>query len=297
MQKKNTTTPGVSESNVIGAHLRRLREQKMFSLERASREVGLSNASTLSLIETGKTKNPRLDTKRSLAELYGFTNWEQLVEAAWAKHQPVPRQEPVVGRMEVLRTPDKAYSRLCNVIRRLQKARVVKDWYLGALHGVDEEKRHPAEPNEECAPKREFDKLLLDACKSVGDKHWRVKMLMNLIRPERLAKLQGLLDATADAIDFEVKFVVIERSLSMLSPCILGDNDVFIGIQDPSYYRVQSAIHLQGPEVNRWLRGHWSIIWAQAKWLRKATALVPGVLEKIHAMHAGDMEALKTLMA
>ena len=173
----------------------------------------------------------------------------------------------------------------------LDRKQGVKDWFLGALHGVDERKRHPAQPDEECGPKREFDKLLRDRCNSIGVKRWRVKMLMNLIRPERLEKLDGLLKATEKAIDFEVKFVLIEGSLSMLSPCILGEDNAFIGIQDPSYYRVESGIHLQGQGANRWLRRYWGIIWDQATWLRRATAVDATTLEKLGTLYASNMKA------
>lgn len=281
MQRKKTKAEPAIVTEQIGLFLRHLREQKLGrSQEEAANDFGLENASSLSRIESGKVERPRFETIRRMYQTYGFSSWHDLVEAAGTFHETTDDQRPTV-QVEVLPTADAIYKRLCEVIERVDQNQGVKDWFLGALHGVDERKRHPAEPEEECVPKREFDKLLREKCNSIGDKRWRVKMLMNLIRPERLEKLEGLLRATEHAIDFEVKFVLIERSLSMLSPCILGENDAFIGIQDPSYYRVESGIHLQGQNANRWLRRYWGIIWDQASWLRRATAIEADILKKL----------------
>ncbi|MDP9174568.1 MAG: helix-turn-helix domain-containing protein [Planctomycetota bacterium] len=290
--KKKSIDPALAQLGVFLKHLRVAKRN--LSLEKAAAKDGI-DAPALSRIENGLS-NPNFTTRGKLLKAYSYNDWEDLLNAANA-HRP-PHTRDIVNfaaEFDVLPTTEAAYTRLCEVITRLNKTHGIKDWFLGALHGVDERKRHPEKPDEEPSAQQEFGRLLADACNSVGQNRWRVQMVANLIHPDRLIKMEGLLKKTTNAIGFELKFVMLERSLSMLSPCILGNEDAFVGIQDIAYYRVQSAIHLRGVEANKWLRTHWDIIWGQARWLRRATVLERDVIDRIKAAHSGDAKAISEL--
>jgi hypothetical protein len=296
MQRKKSKKDDALVTKTVAVFLKYLREHKFgWSLLDATGELDLENPSTLSRIESGNTLRPRFALIQKMCEKYGFANWAELAAAAEVHVQTGCKDYVEAASIEVLPTTERAYERLCQVIKRLDRTSGIKEWFLGALHGVDERKRHPAEPQEEPPAQREFGRLLLKACNSVGQDRWRVQMVANLVHSDRLTKMEGLLNKTTNAIGFELKFVMLERSLSMLSPCILGNEDAFIGVQDIAYYRVQSVIHLRGNESNRWLRTHWDIIWGQAKWLRRATVLERNIIDKIKAAQSGDPRAMGEL--
>src|SRR5687767_3763727 len=115
MQEHNPGSDQISESRMIGAYLKHLREEIPLSQEDVVKKLmhhGVKTASVamLSRIESGDTQRPRYDTKRALLHLHGIDEWKDLISSARAWYQSALPQDVSA---DVLPTPDAAYSRIC----------------------------------------------------------------------------------------------------------------------------------------------------------------------------------------
>jgi hypothetical protein len=152
------------------------------------------------------------------------------------------------------------YETVVRVIDQLSLKRGSRrEIYLAALHGLNEMRRLERDPISPAT--RAFNDALkrcIDAC---GPDGWYVRSLFNVPDKARLSQIEQRLIDAGDVEGFEVRVFALQQSLPILSPLIIGDHDAFIAVDDPTYYRVNSGIHLRGSDNARVLMRYWDPLW------------------------------------
>ena len=93
-----------------------------------------------------------------------------------------------------------------------------------------------------------FDSEIDKCVASTGAGMWHVYEIYNITDEERLDSILELLEKRKDAEGYEVRAFSLNYALPHLSPLVIGDEDLLVGLDDPRYYRVRAATHLQGRE-------------------------------------------------
>lgn len=78
---------------------------------------------------------------------------------------------------------------------------------------------------------------------------------------DRLAAVAELLEKRKDGEGYEVRAFLQAAGLPHLSPLVIGDEDLLIGLDDPRYYRSGSAMHLQGRDPVRLATEYFYSLW------------------------------------
>ncbi len=87
----------------------------------------------------------------------------------------------------------------------------------------------------------------IDKCvASAGAGMWTVFEIHNISDEEQLERVREALERRKDAEGYEVRAFSLNEGIPHLSPLIIGDEDLFIGVDDPRYYRMSAATHIQG---------------------------------------------------
>ncbi len=102
----------------------------------------------------------------------------------------------------------------------------------------------------------------IDRCvASVGAGMWHVYEIYNIVDEERLESVMDLLEKRKDAEGYEVRAFSTRGALPHLSPLIIGEEDLLIGVDDPRYYRVNAVSHLQGRDHVRIATEYFYSLW------------------------------------
>lgn len=94
-----------------------------------------------------------------------------------------------------------------------------------------------------------FDREIDKCVASTGAGMWNVFEIYNISDEPLLDRVRELLERRKDAEGYEVRAFHLNDGIPHLSPLIIGDEDLLVGVDDPRYYRMSAASHLQG-------RGH-----------------------------------------
>jgi hypothetical protein len=151
---------------------------------------------------------------------------------------------------------------------RVPGARVLEQVYdapgenqlaLAALHGQSGER-----VTDESTVLREFERFnaAMLRCIEAPGSSWRVRHVYNITTEERLRMIEERLERTASADGFEVRAFSRRHDVPHLAPLVAGPEDVFIGIEDPRYYRVQKAIHVRSREAAEVAMQYFETLWA-----------------------------------
>lgn len=114
----------------------------------------------------------------------------------------------------------------------------------------------PGEPMFELF-EREIDKCAASA----GPGMWHVYEIFNIPDEERLGAVEELLEKRKDGEGYEVRAFLQAAGLPHLSPLVIGDEDLLIGLDDPRYYRSGAAMHLQGRDPVRLATEYFYSLW------------------------------------
>ncbi len=131
--------------------------------------------------------------------------------------------------------------------------------FHAALHGTSARRIArpvPAEPMFELF-EREIDKCAASA----GPGMWRVYEIFNIPDEERLSAVEELLEKRKEGEGYEVRAFLQTAGLPHLSPLVIGDEDLLVGLDDPRYYRSGAAIHLQGRDPVRLATEYFYSLW------------------------------------
>ncbi len=138
----------------------------------------------------------------------------------------------------------------------------------------------PGEPMFELF-EREIDKCAASA----GPGMWHVYEIFNIPDEERLGAVEELLEKRKVGEGYEVRAFLHAAGLPHLSPLVIGDEDLLIGLDDPRYYRSGAAMHLQGRDPVRLATEYFYSLWndPRIRVLKTETGIDRGEIERIRA--------------
>ncbi len=131
--------------------------------------------------------------------------------------------------------------------------------FHAALHGLGGKRlAKPSRPD----PVFEVYDGAIDRCvASTGPGMWRVYEIYNIPDEERLDVLAEMVGKRQNAEGYEVRAFAHAEGIPHLSPLVIGDEDLIVGIDDPRYYRASSAVHLRGRDPVRLATEYFYSLW------------------------------------
>ncbi|HLN91968.1 MAG TPA: hypothetical protein VK429_08940 [Patescibacteria group bacterium] len=131
--------------------------------------------------------------------------------------------------------------------------------FHAALHGLGGKRlAKPSRPD----PVFEVFEGAIDRCvASTGPGMWHVYEIYNIPDEERLDVLVELIGKRQHAEGYEVRAFAHAGGIPHLSPLVIGDEDLVVGVDDPRYYRASSAIHLRGRDPVRLATEYFYSLW------------------------------------
>jgi hypothetical protein len=131
--------------------------------------------------------------------------------------------------------------------------------FHAALHGLGGKRlAKPSKPD----PVFEVFDGAIDRCvASTGPGMWRVYEIYNIPDEERLDVLLEMVGKRQSAEGYEVRAFAHAEGIPHLSPLVIGDEDLIVGVDDPRYYRASSAVHLRGRDPVRLATEYFYSLW------------------------------------
>ena len=131
--------------------------------------------------------------------------------------------------------------------------------FHAALHGLGGKRlAKPSRPD----PVFEVFDGAIDRCvASTGPGMWRVYEIYNIPDEERLDVLVEMIGKRQNAEGYEVRAFAHAEGIPHLSPLVIGDEDLIVGVDDPRYYRASSAVHLRGRDPVRLATEYFYSLW------------------------------------
>ena len=131
--------------------------------------------------------------------------------------------------------------------------------FHAALHGLGGKRlAKPSKPD----PVFEVFDGAIDRCvASTGPGMWRVYEIYNIPDEERLDVLLEMVGKRQSAEGYEVRAFAHAEGIPHLSPLVIGDEDLVVGVDDPRYYRASSAVHLRGRDPVRLATEYFYSLW------------------------------------
>jgi len=131
--------------------------------------------------------------------------------------------------------------------------------FHAALHGLGGKRlAKPSRPD----PVFEVFDGAIDRCvASTGPGMWRVYEIYNIPDEERLDVMVEMIGKRQNAEGYEVRAFAHAEGIPHLSPLVIGDEDLVVGVDDPRYYRASSAVHLRGRDPVRLATEYFYSLW------------------------------------
>jgi len=137
-----------------------------------------------------------------------------------------------------------------------------------------------------------FDSEIDKCVASTGAGMWHVYEIYNITDEERLNGVLELLERRKDAEGYEVRAFSLPDALPHLSPLIIGDEDLLVGTDDPRYYRMRAATHLQGRDHVRLATEYYYSLWndPRIRVLKTETGVEWNEIESLRARFRAESE-------
>jgi len=164
------------------------------------------------------------------------------------------------AKTEVYPTRESVYMAVPLIIARASAdAQGRRRIFHAALHGLGGKRlAKPSRPD----PVFEVFEGAIDRCvASTGPGMWRVYEIYNIPDEERLDVLMELIGKRQNAEGYEVRAFAHAEGIPHLSPLVIGDEDLVVGVDDPRYYRASSAVHLRGRDPVRMATEYFYSLW------------------------------------
>jgi len=174
-----------------------------------------------------------------------------------------------------------AYSAAVEAIRRVDRTQGERTILLTALHG-DSGKRRTVLPSRSSS-RETFDSLLADCMSSSGPDMWYVRELYNVIDRDRLEMIERRMERAGEAEGYEVRAFCLQNAIPQLAPLVIGGYQLFIGIDDPTFYGVRGALRIDGEPFVQFATEYFESLWGdgRAYRLRTGTGINRDELERL----------------
>lgn len=203
------------------------------------------------------------------------------------------------AKAEVYPTRDSVYMAVPLIIARASAdAQGRRRIFHAALHGLGGKRL--AKPSRQDPVFEVFDGAIDRCVASTGPGMWRVYEIYNVPDEEKLDVLAERVGKRQNAEGYEVRVFVRAEGLPHLSPLVIGDEDLLIGVDDPRYYRASSAVHLRGRDPVRLATEYFYSLWndPRIRILKRETGVDRDEIEKIRAeFRASEREGNPPLTA
>jgi len=164
------------------------------------------------------------------------------------------------AKAEVYPTRESVYMAVPLIIARASAdAHGRRRIFHAALHGLGGKRlAKPSRPD----PVFEVFDGAIDRCvTSTGPGMWRVYEIYNIPDEERLDVMVEMIGKRQNAEGYEVRAFAHAEGIPHLSPLVIGDEDLVVGVDDPRYYRASSAVHLRGRDPVRLATEYFYSLW------------------------------------
>jgi len=203
------------------------------------------------------------------------------------------------AKAEVYPTRDSVYMAVPLIIARASAdAQGRRRIFHAALHGLGGKRL--AKPSRQDPVFEVFDGAIDRCVASTGPGMWRVYEIYNVPDEEKLDVLAERVGKRQNAEGYEVRVFVRAEGLPHLSPLVIGDEDLLIGVDDPRYYRASSAVHLRGRDPVRLATEYFYSLWndPRIRILKRETGVDRDEIEKIRTeFRASEREGNPPLTA
>lgn len=250
---------------------------------RAAKSLKLAPSTLSRLVDPIGTTLPSEATAAKLDEKYGGRDptFVTMTERCW-----IARRNERGGRTASVEGPfdeETSYETVALALRAFMSAATGdRSLRLMSAHGHTGD-RNAVDPPDLLATSV-FDDAIDAAIVARGKAAPRVRQLFTITDEGRLDAVLARLRTYGGARRYEVRAYVAVGSMPVLLPLIIGDEELFVGIDARDVYRIESAIRITGPEVVAWAIGYYDAVWDDAPFrLRRPAGLVAEDEAKIRA--------------
>jgi hypothetical protein len=143
-----------------------------------------------------------------------------------------------------------------------------------------------------------FDNEMRNCIDSVGPDMWYVRELYNIADDDRLQMILDRIRQAPRSEGYEVRAYCVRNPIPQFKPLIVGREDLFLAVDDPTYYRVRAGMHIRGSGFVSLATTHFDQLWTaqlpRLFKLRGATGedspeikLLSEAISKLHAQENG----------
>jgi hypothetical protein len=152
-----------------------------------------------------------------------------------------------------------------------------KELLLAGLHGESGPRRTTL--LHENPALASFDNEMRNCITSSGPDMWYVRELYNIVDEERLAMILARIRQAPLSEGYEVRAFCVRNPIPQFKPLVVGQEDLFLAVDDPTYYRVSAGMHIRGSGFVSLASTHFYTLWnaqsPQVFQLRTATGENP----------------------
>ena len=184
----------------------------------------------------------------------------------------VHSEDPQSGRAIFYKGREELYRAIVEVIRRVNKEQPgLKQLRIAGLHGGTEGRR--ATLLHENAILDRFDRAVQNCAASSGPDRWRVHELYNIVEEDRLNVIEDRIKHAGQAEEYEVRSYSIRQPFHLFRPLVIGKEDLFLLVDDQTYYRSRAGLHVRGTEFVALAMEQYEKMWADKRlfYLRTST--------------------------
>lgn len=161
------------------------------------------------------------------------------------QHQKEINSTFQLSRATIYRGQEETYAATVDAIVRTSLNQLgEKSIALAALHGHSGKRRTMRQDS--ASVFESFADQMYKCIKSSGIGMWYVRELYNITDEGRLKMVLERIGKAENAEGYEVRAFCLQNALPQLSPLIIGDKDLFIAWDDPTYYAPKGSIHIAG---------------------------------------------------
>jgi hypothetical protein len=118
-----------------------------------------------------------------------------------------------------------------------------------------------------------FDSEILSCIRSSGPDMWDVREVYNITSDDRLAMILERIGKAKLSEGYQVRAFCVWNTIPQFKPLTIGYEDLFLGVDDPTYYRAKGGLHIHGRRFTELAMEHFEQVWSDSRLFKLRTAL------------------------